>query len=70
MTRITFEVDRFDVGKKLGTSKQTVEIAADGVDINTVRDELLIPLLLAAGFHPDTVNELFGMDEEGVDSND
>jgi hypothetical protein len=36
-----------------------VELEQEDLTIEQVRDELLIPVLLGAGFHPTNVNELF-----------
>ena len=41
----------------------TIETEADDLTITDIRDELLIPALLAVGFHPNNVQELF-FDEE------
>lgn len=38
--------------------KVTVEVS-DGIDLYDLRDDVLIPLLVAFGFHADSVNELF-----------
>lgn len=45
---------------------KTYSISTDIDDLNLdqVRDEILIPLLLAAGFHPSNVNDLFFDDDE------
>jgi hypothetical protein len=37
----------------------TVEVPEDNLNISQVRDDLLKPLLLATGYHPDNVDELF-----------
>lgn len=50
-TKITYESVDGDV---------TVEVPDDGMNIWELRDNLLRPLLLAAGYGVQTVNELFG----------
>jgi len=37
----------------------TIETEADDLTITDIRDELLIPALLALGFHPQNVQDLF-----------
>ena len=51
---------------KLYDFTYTIETSYDDLDLEAVRDDMLIPLLLALGFHPDSVNDLFFDDSEAI----
>jgi len=42
-----------------GERKGYAECKGDDLTIDEVRDDLVIPMLLAFGFHPDNVNGIF-----------
>lgn len=44
--------------------KYSIESDSNEYNTEEIRDEFFIPLLLAMGFHPDSVNELFFDKEE------
>ena len=48
--------------------KYSVETIHDDLDVEEVRDKLLMPLLTAMGFHSDSVNSLFFDDPDFLDA--
>jgi len=44
--------------------KISIEVPHRNMDIDTMWDELIRPLLLAAGYHPDTIDRLLRGDDE------
>jgi hypothetical protein len=48
MTKITFETQY---------GKYIVEVNKDDMHIESIMTELIIPVLIASGFHPDTISE-------------
>ena len=61
--RITLEGTESESGRTV-----SVAAAIDSLTIEELRDELLIPLLLAWGYQPANVGELFGDYEETVEA--
>lgn len=45
----------------------TIDVGHDDLDIVDVRDSILVPLLICAGFSPKNVQDLFFDDDEGIE---
>jgi len=44
-------------------TKATIEVDYDDIHINDVWEKLIKPVLIAYGFHPDTVNSLVSTED-------